>query len=135
MNRNYFIKEGSKASIFLQVLVSTQGSADTFVNKRRSGGSVELLAESPKHDGIIKRQTIAKANELTASVITITTMINLANVPKQHWQAAFDNLLIDYIIEGGADGKQEFEYDKDDKVKNKSGQIIVVEKAIKIITI
>ena len=135
MNRNFYIKEGSKASVFLEVNVSTQGSADTFVNKRRSGGSVELLADSPKHDGIIKRQVIAKANELASSVITITTMINLENVPKQHWQAAFDNVVIDYALEGGTDGKQEFGYDKDDKAKSKNGQIIVVEKAIKVITL
>lgn len=135
MNRNYYVKKESKASIMLQVDVSTQGIADTFVYKRRSGGTSELLTESPKHDGKIKRQLLAKADELAGSVVEVITMINLENVAKENWLIVYENLDIDYSIDGGADGLQTFEYDKDDKAKSKSGQFIVVSKAIKIITL
>lgn len=116
-------------------MVSTQGSADTFVVKRRSGGSNELLIESPKSDGIIRKKVIGVSNILAGSVLEIKTMINLQNIPEENWQAAFDNLSIDYTMDGGADGTQEFEFDKDDIAKDKSGQFIVVSKPVKIVTL
>jgi hypothetical protein len=135
MNRNYFVKKDSTDEISIKVMVSTQGSADTFVTKRRSGGSNELLIESPMHDGIIEKKSIGVSNILASSVLEITTMINLQNVPKENWQAAFDNLSIDYTMYGGADGIQEFEFDKDDIAKDKSGQFIIVSKPVKIVNL
>jgi hypothetical protein len=131
MTRTYHLNDNGN-SIFCRVNVSTPGIAFTQVTKRRQGGSFEDIASSTGASGKIPRTLIGKANLVRDCVLEITTIIDLQTVPKPQWPVVFENLVIQYTMEGGADGMQMHPCDNDDKKKSGTGKIIVVTKAIRL---
>jgi hypothetical protein len=64
----------------------------------------------------------------------ITTAINLVGVPDNLHDSAFENLRIDYHLNGGVDGEQQFNIDSDDKLRILDNTVIIGTKAIKFQT-
>jgi len=131
MTRTYHLNDNN-SSIFIKVNVSTPGIALTQVMKRRQCGSFEDIRKSTGASGMIPRTLIGKANLVRDCVLEVTTIIDLQTIPKLQWPSAFENLVIEYTMEGGADGPQAFPCDIDDKKKSATGKIIVVTKAIRL---
>ncbi|HPH37907.1 MAG TPA: hypothetical protein PL108_09615 [Sediminibacterium sp.] len=132
--RVYFLKT-TNSTIKLSVLPTTIGIAATIVQLKKSGGSIIDLRDSVNDpNGIIDNLKVGKSTELLNSVLVVTTVVNLVNVPKGQWDNTFENIRISYPLEGGIDGKQTFNLDNDDKIQIMKKQIIVCTKAIKFST-
>lgn len=132
--RVYFLRK-DKTAITLNVTPVTIGIASTVVQLKKSGGSVIDLGDSGSDaTGTIKDLAVGKSSDIINAVLVATTIINLTDVPKNQWNAAFENLRITYHLAGGIDGEQDFNVDNDDKIRMMDNKFIVASKAIKLNT-
>lgn len=131
MVRTYFINKDD-APVKLKVTVNSIGIASSIVQRKRSGGSVELLKESKNATGSIPNFTVGASKDIINSTLVINSIIDLANVDTSLWDDAFNDLDIRYTLNGGVDGEQEYECDSDDKFRIQDNKFIVASKAIKL---
>ena len=130
-SRVYFVKKGQGA-ITLEVKPTTIGIASSVAKLKKSGGSVTDVGDSGNDaTGTIQSVTVGKSADLLSCVLVISTIIDLTPVPKNQWKQVFDQLRINYHLEGGADGPQDFNVDNDDKSQIMDGKMIICVKAIK----
>jgi hypothetical protein len=129
--RIYFLKKG-QSNVSVAVSPVSIGVTSSVAKLKKSGGTVIDVGDSGRDaTGTIARAVIGKSNDLLASALVITTIVNLTAVPKTQWNSVFENLRISYKMSGGIDGPQDFNVDNDDKTQILDGQLIVVTKAIK----
>jgi hypothetical protein len=132
--RIYFVKTGQSV-VTLEVTPTTIGIASCVAKLKKSGGTVIDLGDSGNDaTGKIPKTAVGKSADLLSSALVVTSVIDLAAVPKSQWKQVFDQLRINYHLEGGADGPQDFNVDNDDKMQILDGKIILVVKAIKFET-
>ena len=130
-SRVYFVKKGQGA-ITLEVKPTTIGIASSVAKLKKSGGSVTDVGDSGNDaTGTIQRVAVGKSADLLTCVLVISTIIDLTPVPKNQWKQVFDQLRINYHLEGGSDGPQDFNVDNDDKSQIMDGKMIICVKAIK----
>ena len=133
-SRTYFLSK-SDSSIQLNVEPFTIGIASTVVNFKKSGGTVVELGNSAQDPtGIIADIDVGISSDLLNGVLVITTAINLVGVADNLHDSAFENLRIDYHLNGGVDGEQHFNIDSDDKLRILDNTVIIGTKAIKFQT-
>ena len=132
--RIYFLKKDN-SPVSVEVTPHSIGIISTVVQIKKSGGTVVDLGDSDSDaTGKIPALSIGQFPELVDSVLVITIVINLSNVPKGQWDTVFENLRVTYLMQGGVDGNQPFNLDNDDKFQIMGKKIIVASKAIKFAT-
>ena len=130
-SRVYFVKKGQGA-ITLEVKPTTIGIASSVAKLKKSGGSVTDVGDSGNDaTGKIQSVPVGKSADLLQSVLVITTIVDLTAVPKNQWNQVFEQLRVNYHLEGGIDGPQDFNVDNDDKSQILDGKMIIAVKAIK----
>lgn len=121
-------KVGDKTNkVTINVVVSTPGTADSEVFL----GGNNLVTQSTNATGVIPTFPLGTGDTLKGITLEADTDIELDDIPDTEWPAAFDNLVIKYFVNGGADGAKVFTVDDGDKKKSTSGKTITVEKFIK----
>ncbi|HEU5166963.1 MAG TPA: hypothetical protein VFU29_15540 [Chitinophagaceae bacterium] len=129
--RIYFVKKG-QGSVTLEIKPTTIGIASSVAKLKKSGGTVVDVGDSGNDaTGAIQKVVVGKSADLLSSALVVTTIIDLTAVPKGQWKQVFEQLRINYHLEGGADGPQDFNIDNDDKTTIMDGKIILAIKAIK----
>ena len=111
-------------------VVTTDGALITadvnlYINNKKY-----LKAESKNGNAFIEKSLIGIDKELSNGLIVIETDIDLKLIDKEHWEDAFNNLVIEYSFEGGIENKT-FKLEPEDiKYKSTTGKIIVTKKYV-----
>jgi hypothetical protein len=129
-SRTYFIQT-SEDYITLNVSPTSIGIVSTNVQFKKAGGNVTPVGDSNDASGNIQDIKVGMSSDLLNSVLVITSIVNLAGVPENQWENTFNQLSINYQLEGGIDGIQKYNLDNDDKMQIMDNQMIVATKAIK----
>jgi len=133
-NRVYFLSRQA-TPVTVEVTPVSIGVTSTVVQIKKSGGTVVDLGTSGSDaTGKIATLSVGQFPGLLDSVLVITTVVNLTNVPKSQWDTVFDNFTATYLMQGGIDGDQNYNLDNDDKMQLMEGKLIVSTKAIKFAT-
>ncbi|ESU20296.1 hypothetical protein FEDK69T_28090 [Flavobacterium enshiense DK69] len=123
-NEIYLIGKDGKV-ITLTVTVTTPGIATTEVKLFLSDGTIINKGNSTNGAGLISDRPMDVDTKLDNSTIKIETIILLSKVPESAWENCFDNLEINYYLDGGAENQNiPFKLHNNEKRKSSNGELI-----------
>ena len=132
-NEKYHIGADGKI-VTLTVTVTTPGITITEVKLFLSDGTIINKGNSTNGSGLISDRPIDVDKKLNDSTIKIEVIILLTKVPESAWESCFENLEINYYLNGGLiDQNIPYKIRINEKKKSSNGELIRVIKRIDLI--
>jgi len=103
----YNVNDGTE-DVLIEVSAGTAGIAESRVYLRIDGGFEKILTSGELDNGNIPSSKVKTNQELHDGLIQTRTIINFSNIPEAERPEAIKNVLLEYYLDGGPDGRQKF---------------------------